>query len=268
MPDALPTHRSRSSPPSGYASIARPGRRKVKSCRGPGERVAKVTCVVIVLSPGSASLAAPCASWAIGFGSIGSMVTPRALRAKEVEPAFAGPSRRLLPRAKTVLPTRMHVTPELYERMIGLEAEPRRVEPRTHEGAHHQGAEIRAPMIGRESTILTREALAFLADLHRHFDRTRQDLLHRRAQRQARIDRGDMLDFLPETASVREGSWKIGPLPADLQDRRVEITGPTDRKMMINALNSGAQVFMADFEDANTPAWRNLVEGHVNLLAA
>src|SRR5947199_1294873 len=131
-----------------------------------------------------------------------------------------------------------------------------------------KGAEIRAPIIGRDSAILTREALAFLADLHRHFNRTRQDLLHRRAERQVRIDRGDMLDFLPETASVREGSWKIGPLPADLHDRRVEITGPTDRKMMINALNSGAQVFMADFEDANTPAWRNVVEGQLNLLDA
>src|SRR5216117_3284032 len=131
-----------------------------------------------------------------------------------------------------------------------------------------RGAEIREPMIGRDSAILTREALAFLADLHRHFNRTRQDLLHRRAERQVRIDRGDMLDFLPETASVREGSWKIGPLPADLHDRKVEITGPTDRKMMINALNSGAQVFMADFEDANTPAWRNVVEGQLNLLDA
>src|SRR5256886_11861635 len=138
MPDALPTHRRRSSPPSGYASIARPGRRKVKSCSGPGERVANVTCVVIVLSPGSASLAAPCASRSIGFGSNGSMVTPRALGTKEVEPAFAGPSRRPLPRAKTVLPTRMHVTPELYERMIGLEAEPRRAEPRPHEGSNRQ----------------------------------------------------------------------------------------------------------------------------------
>src|SRR5438132_11613571 len=131
-----------------------------------------------------------------------------------------------------------------------------------------KGAEIRAPIIGRDSAILTREALAFLADLHRHFNRTRQDLLHRRAERQVRIDRGDMLDFLPETASVREGSWKVGPLPSDLQDRRVEITGPTDRKMMINALNSGASVFMADFEDANTPAWRNVVEGQLNLVGA
>src|SRR2546430_15324125 len=131
-----------------------------------------------------------------------------------------------------------------------------------------KGAAIRAPMIGGDSAILTREALAFLADLHRHFDRTRQDLLHRRAQRQARIDRGNMRAFLQEAASVREGSWKIGPRPADLQDRRVEITGATDRKMMINALNSGAQVFMADFEDANTPAWRNVVEGQLNLLDA
>src|SRR5437016_13259540 len=131
-----------------------------------------------------------------------------------------------------------------------------------------KGAEIRAPMIGRDRAILTREAIAFLADLHRHFDRTRQDLLHRRAERQVRIDRADMLDFLPETGSVREGSWKVGPLPTDLHGRRVEITGPTDRKIMINALNSGAQVFMADFEDANTPAWRNVVEGQLNLLDA
>ena len=131
-----------------------------------------------------------------------------------------------------------------------------------------EGVEIRAPMIGRDRTLLTRDALEFLADLHRHFDRTRQDLLRRRAERQARIDNGDTFDFLPETASVREGSWKIGPLPADLHDRRVEITGPTDRKMMINALNSGARVFMADFEDANTPAWRNVVDGQLNLLDA
>src|SRR5947208_14352777 len=105
-----------------------------------------------------------------------------------------------------------------------------------------RGAEIRAPMIGRDSAILTREALAFLAVLHRHFDRTRQDLLHRRAERQDRIDRGDMLDFLPETASVREGSWKIGPLPADFQDRKVAITGPTERKERMNALNFAAAV--------------------------
>jgi len=130
------------------------------------------------------------------------------------------------------------------------------------------GVEIRAPLIGRDTTLFTREALEFLADLHRHFDRTRQDLLRRRAERQARIDQGDTFDFLPETASVREGSWKIGPLPADLRDRRVEITGPTDRKMMINALNSGAKVFMADFEDANTPSWRNVVDGQLNLLDA
>src|SRR2546430_926737 len=127
------------------------------------------------------------------------------------------------------------------------------------------GVEIRAPLTGRDTTLFTREAFEFLADLHRHFDRTRQDLLRRRAERQARIDQGDTFDFLPETASVREGSWKIGPLPADLVDRRVEITGPTDRKMVINALNSGAKVFMADFEDANTPAWGNVVEGQVNL---
>src|SRR3989441_4015 len=127
------------------------------------------------------------------------------------------------------------------------------------------GVEIRAPLIGRATMVFTREALEFLADLHRHFDRTRQDLLRRRAERQARIDQGDTFDFLPETAAVREGSWKIGPLPADLHDRRVEITGPVERKMMINALNSGAKVFMADFEDANSPTWDNVCEGQQNI---
>src|SRR5437879_9693852 len=118
---------------------------------------------------------------------------------------------------------------------------------------------------GRGLEIFTAEALEFIADLHRRFNPTRLDLLRRRGKRQARVDQGKALDFSKATRRMRDDSWTIAPVPDDLTDRRVEITGPTDRKMMINALNSGAKTFMADFEDANTPAWRNVVEGQVNL---
>src|SRR2546429_2261496 len=118
---------------------------------------------------------------------------------------------------------------------------------------------------GRGLEVFTAEALEFIADLHRRFNPTRLDLLRRRGKRQARVDQGTALDFLKATRRIRDDSWSIAPVPVDLIDRRVEITGPTDRKMMINALNSGAKTFMADFEDANTPAWRNVVEGQVNL---
>src|SRR5437763_3180657 len=131
-----------------------------------------------------------------------------------------------------------------------------------------EGVEVRVPVAEQDESLFTAEALGFLAALHRRFDGGRRDLLRQRARRQEALDRGGTLDFLPETRAVREGSWSIAPVPADLQDRRVEITGPTDRKMMINALNSGASVFMADFEDANTPAWRNVVEGQLNLIRA
>ena len=128
-----------------------------------------------------------------------------------------------------------------------------------------KGVEVRPPAEGQAVEVLTSAALEFVADLHRRFNPTRVELLRRRTERQARLDRGGTLDFLRETQKVRDDSWKIAPVPPDLLDRRVEITGPTDRKMMINALNSGAKAFMADFEDANTPAWRNVVEGQVNL---
>ncbi|ATQ43333.1 malate synthase A [Caulobacter mirabilis] len=124
---------------------------------------------------------------------------------------------------------------------------------------------ITGPVEGRAGEILTPEALAFVADLHRRFDARRRELLAAREARQARFDAGELPDFLPETADVRSGDWKVAPIPADLQDRRVEITGPVDRKMIINALNSGAKVFMADFEDATSPTWVNLVEGQINL---
>src|SRR4029078_1914170 len=113
--------------------------------------------------------------------------------------------------------------------------------------------------------ILTHDALAFLAKLQRNFGARREDCLQNRQVRQAALDRGESLDFLPETKSIREADWVCAPTPPDLQDRRVEITGPTDRKMVINALNSGAKIFMADFEDANAPTWRNMVEGQINL---
>jgi malate synthase len=116
--------------------------------------------------------------------------------------------------------------------------------------------------------VLTPEALAFVGELHRRFEPHRRELLALRAERQARLDAGELPDFLPETQEVREGDWRVAPVPHDLQDRRVEITGPVDRKMVINALNSGARCFMADFEDANSPTWRNCVEGQVNLTDA
>ena len=113
--------------------------------------------------------------------------------------------------------------------------------------------------------ILTGEALDFIANLHRHFEARRQDLLARRAARQKEFDRGALPDFLPDTREIREQEWRVAPQPKDLLDRRVELTGPTDRKMVINALNSGASTFMADFEDANCPTWHNMVDGQINL---
>ena len=103
--------------------------------------------------------------------------------------------------------------------------------------------------------------MALAAKLQRAFGGRRADLLARRARRQAEFDRGALPDFLPETRAIRDGDWTCAPIPADIVDRRVEITGPVDRKMVINALNSGANVFMADFEDANTPRWDNNLQG-------
>jgi len=124
-------------------------------------------------------------------------------------------------------------------------------------------------VLGRVSAefaeILTEEALDFIADLHRRFDPGRQDLLARRAARQKEFDRGKLPDFLPDTQKTRAQEWRVAPQPKDLLDRRVELTGPTDRKMVINALNSGASTFMADFEDANCPTWHNMVDGQINL---
>jgi len=126
-----------------------------------------------------------------------------------------------------------------------------------------EGVSITAPEQFPE--ILTPEALEFVATLHRRFEPRRRELLARRAARQRRLDAGEMPDFLPATTDVRAGSWSIAPVPRDLECRRVEITGPVERKMIINALNSGADAYMADFEDSNAPSWTNQLQGQVNL---
>jgi malate synthase len=127
------------------------------------------------------------------------------------------------------------------------------------------GVEFTPPITPLYAEILTPEAIAFVVRLHRAHNARRKQLLSARVVRQAQLDAGHKPDFLPDTAHIRNAEWTVAPLPADLLDRRVEITGPVDRKMIINALNSGARVFMADFEDSTTPTWDNLIEGQLNL---
>ncbi|MEV6103692.1 malate synthase A [Streptomyces sp. NPDC051940] len=130
-------------------------------------------------------------------------------------------------------------------------------------------AVVEAEPVARQEEVLTDAALAFVAELHRRFAPRRDELLVRRAERRAEIARTSTLDFLPETAAIRaDDGWRVAPAPAALEDRRVEITGPTDRKMTINALNSGARVWLADFEDASAPTWHNVVDGQVNMIDA
>ena len=128
-----------------------------------------------------------------------------------------------------------------------------------------EGVQVVGPVNAGYEEILSPEALAFIADLERRFGQRRRDLLAHRKEVQAKIDGGWLPEFRADTKAIREGDWKVGAIPADLQDRRVEITGPVDRKMIINALNCGANVFMADFEDATAPTWSNQVEGQINL---
>ena len=129
------------------------------------------------------------------------------------------------------------------------------------------GLELVAPPAPGQERVLTPEALTFVAALERRFRDARRDLLAARVARQRRLDGGERLDFLAETAGVREADWSVAPAPEDLQDRRVEMTGPTDRKMTINALNSGARVWLADMEDASTPHWSNVVGGQASVVA-
>jgi len=127
------------------------------------------------------------------------------------------------------------------------------------------GVEINAPILPGFETILTEPALALVAKLHRAFEPRRQQLLAARAERAKRLDAGERLDFLPETKAVREGDWQIAPIPKALECRRVEITGPVEAKMVINAFNSGADSYMTDFEDSNSPVWSNQIQGQINL---
>src|SRR5690349_20902918 len=126
------------------------------------------------------------------------------------------------------------------------------------------GVEITGPVEGDFEEVLSDEAVAFVAELHRRFDRRRRELLEARRERQRKLEQGGTLDFLPETREIREGEWQVAPPPPDLRQRRVEITGPTDAKMVINALNSGADGFMTDFEDSNSPTWKNMIQGQPN----
>ena len=128
--------------------------------------------------------------------------------------------------------------------------------------------EVRSELKPEWEPVLSDEALGFAALLHKEFDPRREELLAAREARKARLDAGELPDFLPETREIRESDWTVVPIPPDLEDRRVEITGPVDRKMIINALNSGANVFMADFEDANSPTWENCAAGQLNLFDA
>ncbi len=130
---------------------------------------------------------------------------------------------------------------------------------------HVQPVRITRPVSEAQKAILTEPAIQFLVQLATKFEDPRQSCLEQRRLRQRRIDAGELPDFLSETAGLRAQEWRVASIPADLLDRRVEITGPTDRKMIINALNSGANVFMADFEDSNSPTWQNLLDGQINL---
>jgi malate synthase len=127
------------------------------------------------------------------------------------------------------------------------------------------GVTINGSYSDNYAQILSPDAIEFLAKLHRKFNGTRQELLNRRITRQTELDNGKLPDFLDETTAIRDANWSVASVPADLQDRRTEITGPTDRKMVINALNAGAKMYMADFEDSNTPTWDNQVSGQVNM---
>lgn len=128
--------------------------------------------------------------------------------------------------------------------------------------------DVRAPVPDQYAEVISADALRFVERLVREFNPRREELLERRRERQREIDAGKFPDFLPETEGIRQADWSVNFIPADLEDRRVEITGPTDRKMVINALNSGASVFMADFEDANSPTWHNMIDGQFNLCDA
>jgi malate synthase len=139
------------------------------------------------------------------------------------------------------------------------------LEDKLNDSLKAQGIETGGPLTEAYAEILTPEAMTFLAKLAREFEDRRRTLLEKRKARQQEINQGKLPDFLKETVEIRAKDWTVAPIPTDLQDRPVEITGPIERKMIINALNSMANVFMGDFEDSHTPTWQNNIEGHINL---
>src|SRR5579884_427990 len=149
--------------------------------------------------------------------------------------------------------------------VVAISSKPGKEAPMTTYKSPVEGIEITEPVTPEFAEILSPDALRFVATLVRAFRDRREELLQRRARRQAELDAGNLPDFLPETEHIRNSEWTIAPVPPDLQDRRVEITGPVERKMIINALNSGAKVFMADFEDAFSPTWEGTIQGQINL---
>jgi malate synthase len=179
---------------------------------------------------------------------------------------------RTAPASRKQAPARHHVLtsarrPKATARRSAARARatPRRV-PQRMPAPRVPGVAVKAPLGPRYAEVLSAAALRFLADLHREFEAARERLLAARAEQQERYDSGELPDFRSGTRIIRDDAdWRVAPIPPDLQDRRVEITGPVDRKMIINALNSGANVFMADFEDANSPTWANNIEGQINL---
>jgi hypothetical protein len=145
---------------------------------------------------------------------------------------------------------------------------PAAMPPQPIPGRLPQGVEIRGPQVAGQDQTLSSSALSFVAMLERRFGPRRRSLLKRRKEVQAKLDSGWLPELPGDASEVRRAEWRVAPIPGDLQDRRVEITGPVDRKMVINALNSGASVFMADFEDSCSPTWKNLLEGQQNLTDA
>ena len=185
---------------------------------------------------------------------------PQQYRLKPDSPGLPGPSTGTVGgRSKALTPIGVACTPNAEERPL-MTARPSLSTPQ-----YGPGIDVSARITSEYAEILTPDAVAFAAKLQRAFGGRRAELLARRAARQREFDAGKLPDFLSETRAVREADWTCATVPADIEDRRVEITGPVDRKMSINALNSGAKVFMADFEDANTPKWDNNIQGHINL---
>jgi len=241
---ATTTRRKRTKKAAAKKSAKRAGKAAVKkSAKKPTKKLAKKTA-----KPAGARTSAPTKTGK----SAAAKARPKAPKAAPARRQILTSARRPKAAAPRSARARVAARPRAVKR---LPAAPR-----------IQGVAIKGKLGPRYTEVLTPAALRFLADLHREFEAVRERLLAARAEQQVRYDEGELPDFRPGTKVIRDDpDWRVAPIPEDLQDRRVEITGPVDRKMIVNALNSGANVFMADFEDANSPTWANNVEGQINL---